>query len=93
MQVLYNNNRTLIHGEENIVFFVYSAPTHRIGLFRLEIRMILTFRVCLVQLNFSGESTFLGFDSKSSSASRAESVLVNYLIKQLLLVCKLVKCR
>ena len=65
MQVLYNNNRTLVHGEENIVFFLFvysdTAPTHRIGLFRFDIRMILTFKVCSVQLNFFGESTFFWF--------------------------------
>lgn len=42
-------------------------------------------RACLVQLNFTGEVASLRFISKSSfSTSRAETVLVNHLVKQLL---------
>jgi hypothetical protein len=42
-------------------------------------------------LSFTGEAAFVSFGFKSSSTSRAKTVLVNRLLKQLLLICKILK--
>jgi hypothetical protein len=44
-----------------------------------------------VQRSFTSEAASLGFSSKSSSIGRAEIVLVNRLVKQLLWVHKRIK--
>lgn len=40
----------------------------------------------MIQLSFTSEALFFGFSLKSSSTNRAETVLTNYWVEQLLLV-------